>query len=80
MTENINWKYSKEKPIELYDLEKDPKERVNLAKELPKITVKLLNKLTEWEQNHKPLYQEPQDKPVISEEFKNDLRALGYFE
>jgi arylsulfatase A-like enzyme len=73
-------KYSKGKPIELYDLEKDPKERVNLAKELPKITEELLNKLTEWEQNHKPLYQEPQNKPVISEEIKNDMRALGYVE
>ena len=73
-------KYSKEKPIELYDLEKDPKERVNLAKELPKITDELLNRLTEWKQNHKPIYQVPQNKPVISEKFKNDMRALGYVE
>jgi hypothetical protein len=47
---------------------------------LPKKTDVLLNKLMEWEQKHKPLYHVPQRNPVASEEFKNNLRALGYIQ
>ncbi|MCE5205957.1 MAG: sulfatase [Porphyromonadaceae bacterium] len=46
-------KYYEDNSIELYNLKDDMSEKINLAKENPELTEKLLNKLAEWLQETK---------------------------
>ena len=66
------------KSPELYDLEKDPDEKENLAEKLPEIVSAMHAKLQNWKNSRKQNGTVLVDKSPLSEDIKKDLRALGY--
>jgi len=71
--------YEKKSQVELYDLNKDPKEDKNLVQTSPEVT-KRLNKMLElWNQEHSPHYSSTDNQTLsIDNELKDKLKALGY--
>jgi arylsulfatase A-like enzyme len=63
---------------ELYDLEKDPDEQENLAEKLPELVSAMRSELQNWKNRRTQIKTVPVDKSPVSEEIKEDLRALGY--
>ena len=63
---------------ELYDLEKDPYEKENLAEKFPELVSAMRAELQNWKNTRKQNKTVPVDKSPLSEEIKEDLRALGY--
>jgi arylsulfatase A-like enzyme len=60
-------------PEELYDVVRDPKETRNLVGERPDVAAALRERLESWIESH-----EPAPAPQISDEAREELRALGY--
>ena len=58
-----NWKLHqvRRRPPELYDLSKDPEERLNLAAEHPEIVQKLTGLITEWTASLPQEYKNKED-------------------
>ena len=73
-----NWKYIEAPQPELYDLEKDPQELLNLYGKQPRITGQLQKKLTELRSKDyfSPLAEVQQ--PGIDRETYEKLKSLGY--
>ena len=65
--------------LELYDIEKDPGETLNLVDREPKVTEYLLHELRSWMAR-----TERADRPslpsAMDEELEAELRSLGYIE
>lgn len=72
--------YQHRRKPELYDLKKDPLEKVNLSEKLPEITAAMNEKLKEWIKKHKPRYDKYKDRGeiIFSQEVEEGLKALGY--
>lgn len=70
--------YERERPRELYNLQKDPREHNNLAEQLPDIADMLHAKLAEWADDHPPRYV-TKDAEVPPETLRA-LKALGYLQ
>jgi arylsulfatase A-like enzyme len=68
------------KSPELYDLEKDPDEKENLAEKLPEIVSTMRADLQHWKNTRKQNKTVPVNKSPVSEDIKKDLRALGYIQ
>jgi arylsulfatase A-like enzyme len=64
--------------VELYDLEQDPLERINVAEALPDVTASMVEKLEAWKKKHTPRYDVKTKAPAISQEALEGLKALGY--
>ena len=72
------WKYiegKEEKTRELFDLEADPQEQVNLTSTHPQKAAELASQLEAWEQTHR---RKESLKDTISEKDLERLKALGY--
>jgi arylsulfatase A-like enzyme len=77
----MNCKY--ERKPELYDLDRDPMEKENLAGTLPEIALLMGEKLKEWEKEHNPKYMpsaEKEREDILSREIRDGLKALGYIQ
>lgn len=68
------------KSPELYDLEKDPDEKENLAEKLPEIVSTMRADLQHWKNTRKQNKTVSVNKSPLSEDIKKDLRALGYIQ
>jgi arylsulfatase A-like enzyme len=66
------------KKPELYDLEKDPEEKENLAGRFPEIVSAMRTELQKWKSRRKHKLTIPVDKSPLSDDIKENLRALGY--
>jgi hypothetical protein len=66
----------------MYDLWKDPLEKVNLAEVLPEVTHDMEKKINEWERTHTPRYHTPAEKQIehIPKDGVNSLKSLGYIQ
>jgi len=74
-------RYEHKRGPELYDLNKDPLEKENLAEKLPEVTLAMEEKLQDWEEAHRPKYT-PSGKgeEILSKEVVEGLKALGYIQ
>ncbi len=73
--------YGSGKSSELYDLERDPGEKINLAEKFPDVTAALQEKLTEWKNKHKPQWVSKDTHTTeSSDELRHQLKALGYIQ
>ena len=77
-----NWRFNERFIItegnrELYDLESDPGELNNCANDYPALEKELDEELVAWLEKTPPR-RGPMAKPPVSEEVKENLRALGY--
>jgi len=63
--------------LELFDLERDPAERTNLAGEMPERVEALRGLIAAWRARHDPERRAP---PPIPEADRERLRAMGYVE
>lgn len=68
------------KDYSLFDLEKDPEEKNDLLDQLPDITSKLKNKLVRWRNEVLSNDFKAAPTPVMSNETRKQLQALGYLE
>ena len=73
-------KYEQKKSPELYDLQKDPWEQVNLSENLPARTKSMDQQLNKWVSEHKPKVNVVEETGTIPREVKEELKALGYIE
>lgn len=73
-------RYEHKKGPELYDLDKDPLEKENLAEKLPEVILAMEEKLQDWEKVHKPKYTSSDKEETISQEVLEGLKALGYIQ
>ena len=64
--------------LELYDLEKDPQEKQNIAPLCPEITRELIEKINKLYLKDMRQLVSPQEKNLNKEELEKRLRALGY--
>jgi arylsulfatase A-like enzyme len=64
---------SKDKGIELYDLQSDPRELTDLSKKHPEINARLRNRLDQMQS----IVQDP-PRPKMDEKTKERLKSLGY--
>ncbi len=68
---------------ELYDLEADPGEKINIAAEIPNETSQLKEKLLDWikdcQARASALHKGKEPVPVRDEEVIQRLKSLGYF-
>ena len=76
--------YGHKRDPELYDLDRDPMEKENLAKTLPELALVMRKKLKDWEKAHSPKYtpsasREREEDP-LSKEIMEGLKALGYIQ
>jgi arylsulfatase A-like enzyme len=74
------WKYIEgfqENTKELFDLENDPNELINLYDNFPKKSLELASKLQEWKQENT---RANSNRGQISKEDSSRLRSLGYVE
>jgi arylsulfatase A-like enzyme len=83
----IYWKnykymrYENQRDPELYDLNKDPDEKQNLAKKLPKITRMMEEQLNNWKKLHQPKHVSSLNKDAtITQSMVEQLKALGYLQ
>jgi len=75
----IQGQVNKEKKSpELYDLEKDPHEEENLAEKSPELVSAMHAKLQNWKNTRKQNQTVPINDGPLSEDIKENLRALGY--
>ena len=68
---------------ELYDLDRDPMEKDNLAEKLPERTLLMERKMKEWKKVHGPKYVpsvERESEDLFSQELREGLKALGYIQ
>jgi hypothetical protein len=65
--------------LELFDLERDPEELVNLAPEDPELVRTLSERIDAFAERHPPLYAE-EAEAVLQPDTEEALRALGYIE
>jgi len=73
--------YEKNRKYELYDIESDPSEQVNLAETLPEVTDALYKKLTDWLSQHPPQYESlVKPSQFYDADTVEKLKALGYVE
>jgi arylsulfatase A-like enzyme len=70
--------YEQKRGPELYNLQKDPLEQVNLSENLPATTKGMNQQLNEWIREHKPKADADEGTEVISREVEEGLKALGY--
>ena len=72
--------YQHQREPELYNLKKDPLEKVNLSKKLPETTAAMKNKLNKWTKKHTSWHDNYKDKnrTIPSREVEDGLKALGY--
>ncbi len=71
----------KEWPDELYDVSVDPGESKNLIEELPETAAAMRAQLAEWKNTHKRKYSASHEETHgLSEEVKQNLKALGYMQ
>ncbi|MEE8382632.1 MAG: sulfatase-like hydrolase/transferase [Thermodesulfobacteriota bacterium] len=72
--------YQHQRKSELYDLKKDPSEKLNLSEKLPVITAAMNKKLKEWIKKHKPRHDKYKDREaiILSQDVVEGLKALGY--
>ena len=70
-------KYERNNKPELYDLEGDPQEKINLYTKLPLIAEKMENTLGKWNGEHKLQAGNKKDS-FMSREIRDGLKALGY--
>jgi len=73
-------RYEHQKGPELYDLNKDPLEKENLAEKLPEVTLAMEKKLQDWEKAHRPKYTSSGKEEILSQEVLEGLKALGYIQ
>ncbi len=64
--------------VELYDLEADPGEEVDLSAERPRVVEMLEGQLDQWLTSARSA--EPTHEPVLDPETIEALRELGYME
>jgi arylsulfatase A-like enzyme len=73
--------YEYKKAPELYDLEQDGRELVNLAEKRPEIVLEMETKLKDWQKAHRPRHsQSTQPKAPLSQDAIEGLKALGYIQ
>lgn len=72
--------FEKNKSAELYNLKNDPLEKVNLYTEKPEIVLAMEKKLEAWQKKHKARYTPDKTVPIISNDVKDELKALGYIQ
>jgi arylsulfatase A-like enzyme len=65
--------------VEVYDLEKDPNERHNIARENPSRASELMSKLDSWAIEGKQALKE-MGSGVLSDDLREALESLGYLE
>lgn len=74
-------RYDHKKGPELYDLQKDPLEKEDLAEKLPEVSLAMEEKLKHWKKAHGPKHSPPTEKErIISKELVEELKALGYIQ
>ncbi len=66
------------KTVELYDLEDDPMEMVNLSSDKQEKADSLSRSLDEWRSSLSCIFDQPRDSRSFTEDEKNELKALGY--
>jgi arylsulfatase A-like enzyme/Flp pilus assembly protein TadD len=71
------WKFIKAPNLELYDLEKDPSEEINLAERDKEVAVRMLLELEHLEKNIMSSSDKKPTRPMSPEE-QEKLAALGY--
>jgi arylsulfatase A-like enzyme len=65
--------------MELYDLDRDPGEHLNIALERPELQQALSVKARDWLRDCEAVVKQPEDIVDVDEEIEEKLRALGYF-
>lgn len=74
-------KYEQKRAPELYDLERDPMEKINIAERLPNIVREMDEKLAAWVKLHVPKYTASDKKDAsMSKQVLEGLKALGYIQ
>jgi arylsulfatase A-like enzyme len=64
---------------ELYDIENDPEERINLTREKPEKVKFLHDQLNQWYSSFDKVTFQESECPDLDEDVKSQLKALGYF-
>ncbi|MBW1855592.1 MAG: sulfatase [Deltaproteobacteria bacterium] len=74
-------RYQQQREPELYNLHKDPMEKVNMVNVLPEVTMKMEEELREWEMTHGLKFKyTPKKEGTFTKEIWEGLRALGYLQ
>jgi len=66
--------------LELYDLDSDPEERLNLSQENVELAMQMTETARQWLKSCERAEQLPEETPELDEETKDQLRAVGYFD
>jgi arylsulfatase A-like enzyme len=66
--------------LELYDLDSDPGERVDLSRENVALTRQMTEAARQWLGNCRQVEQMPEETEELDEATKEQLRAVGYFD
>ena len=65
--------------VELYDIKGDPSEENNIIAENPEIASELIHNLEEWLKSFPHRTERRAENPIMDEETRKSLQALGYF-
>jgi arylsulfatase A-like enzyme len=65
---------------ELYDLENDPSEAINIVQKMPSIQIQMEQKLFDWYNSfEKASFEKTPDDIALNDKVKEHLKGLGYF-
>ena len=67
-----------ERPVQLFDLTRDPSELIDVAAEHGEVVTRLQAKLTSWLSTRRPVPPDAGPVPVVDDSVKERMRALGY--
>jgi arylsulfatase A-like enzyme len=66
------------RPVQLFDLTRDPSELIDVAAEHGEVVTRLRAKLTSWLSARRPPPPDAHPVPVVDDSVKERMRALGY--
>jgi arylsulfatase A-like enzyme len=79
-TDRYKYIWASDGRAELYDLQTDPHETLNLIHDLPEIAADLETQLMDWSNSFEPAEISEADVPQMDERLTDRLRDLGYLE
>jgi len=70
--------YDEARPVQLFDLTRDPSELIDVAAAHGEVVTRLQAKLTSWLSTRRPAPPDAHPVPVVDDSVKERMRALGY--